>query len=271
VNEIKKCSDALSIAIVTYNSARTIELALDSILLHLPPLAVPATIVVVDNHSTDNTRDLLQPYSDRHQSIILIHNRVNRGFGSAHNQALLLVDSVYHIICNPDIRLSNDVFSPLIDYMNSSLRVGLVCPRFISQEGALQHLNRRYPTVLDLFLRRFSPARVRPLLKRRLQSYDMQDVGYAHSYEVPFMSGAFMFCRTDVLRAVGGFDERYFLYFEDADISRKVQRIGYQTVYYPDVTVTHAWERLAHKTWRGAWLFAKSAYRYFSKWGFRWW
>jgi hypothetical protein len=115
------------------------------------------------------------------------------------------------------------------------------------------------------------PDALKPFFKRRIESYDMQDVGYDRQCDVPFVSGAFMFCRTAILKAVGGFDERYFLYFEDADLSRKIRDCGYRTVYFPDVSVTHAWERLAHKTRRGAWLFIISACRYFSKWGFRWW
>ncbi len=270
LTEIKLTSVALSIAVVTYNSARTIQPTLDSILRHLPE-DVPARIVVVDNHSTDSTRERLQTYIQQHQDLSLIHNPANRGFGPAHNQAISVVDSTYHVICNPDIRIPENVFSPLMEHLERSVQIGLCCPRFLSEDGTLQPLNRRYPTVLDLFLRRFAPYRLRALVKKRLRSYDMQDVGYAHSYDVPFISGAFMVCRTEVLKAVGGFDERYFLYFEDADLSRKVQGYGYRTVYFPDVSVTHAWERMAHKSWRGTWLFMKSAYQYFRKWGFRWW
>jgi GT2 family glycosyltransferase len=115
------------------------------------------------------------------------------------------------------------------------------------------------------------PDALKPLFKKRLETYDMRDVGYEHACDVPFVSGAFMFCRTQVLRELGGFDERFFLYFEDADLSRRVQNHGYRTVYIADVSVTHLWERLAHKSWRGTWLFMKSAYQYFCKWGFRWW
>jgi len=212
----------LSIAIVTYNSARTIQPALDSILRYLPE-GRPAAIVVVDNHSTDGTRERLHPYARRHRNFSLIHNRVNRGFGAAHNQAASVADSAYHVICNPDIRISTDVFSPLMGHLDRTSRIGLCCPRFLSEDGALQPLNRLYPSVLDLFLRRFAPHRLRVLTQKRLRAYDMQDGGDAQSYDVPVVSGAFMVCRTEVLRAVGGFDERYFLYFEDADLSRKVQ------------------------------------------------
>jgi hypothetical protein len=181
------------------------------------------------------------------------------------------VDSRYHAICNPDIIFSTDIFLPLVNFMEAHPHIGLCCPKFLNPDGSVQHLNRRLPTVLDLFLRRLLPGALKPFFKRRLESYDMQDIGYESSYDVPFVSGAFMFCRTDVLKAIGGFDERYFLYFEDADLSRRVQEHGYRTVYFPDASVTHVLERMAHKSRRGAWLFMTSAYRYFCKWGFRWW
>ncbi len=270
LTEIKRPSIALSIAIVTFNNARTILSTLDSILRHLP-VDLPAAIVVVDNCSTDGTRSRVQPYSRCYRNLTLIDNSVNRGFGAAHNQAISFADSVYHVVCNPDIRFSEDVFSPLMAHLKHADRIGLCCPRFVGEDGKLQPLNRRYPTMLDLFLRRFAPRRLHRLLQKRLRFYDMRDIGYERSYDVPFVSGAFMFCRTEILKAVGGFDERYFLYFEDADLSRKIQEHGYRTVYFPDVSVTHVWERMAHKNWRGTILFMKSAYKYFRKWGFKWW
>jgi hypothetical protein len=180
-------------------------------------------------------------------------------------------NSRYHAICNPDILIASDIFTPLVEFMETHPKIGLSCPKFLNLDGSVQPLNRQYPNMVDLFLRRFLTPALAPLFQKRLSSYDMRDVGYDHSYDVPFVSGAFMFCRTSVLKAVGGFDERFFLYFEDADLSRKVQAHGYRTVYCPEVAVTHAWERLAHKSWRGTWIFIKSAYQYFRKWGFKLW
>jgi hypothetical protein len=112
---------------------------------------------------------------------------------------------------------------------------------------------------------------MKPLFRERLDSYEMRDVGYEAVCDVPFMTGAFMCCRTDVLKAIGGFDERFFLYFEDADLSRRVQQFGFRTAYFPEACVTHAWERMAHRNWRMAWVFSISAWRYFRKWGLRLW
>src|SRR3990167_4773220 len=97
----------------------------------------------------------------------------------------------------------------------------------------------------------------------------MRDIGYDHIYDVPFLSGAFMFCRTNLLKKVGGFDPGYFLYFEDADLCRRVQKT-HRTVYCPATSVTHYWQRSAHKQWKFGWIFMRSAWRYFNRWGYKW-
>lgn len=260
----------LSIAIVTFNSQKFIQKTLDSIFSYLPK-NVGANVILVDNNSSDSTPAILNRYRRRHTNVSCIHNASNLGFACAHNLAIRSVNSRYHTICNPDILISKDIFTPLIDFMEAHPRVGLSCPKFLNLDGSVQPLNRRSPNLMDLFLRRFLPAGLEPFFNKRLRAYDMRDVGYDRSYDVPFISGAFMFCLTHALKAVGGFDERYFLYFEDADLSRKMQQFGYRTVFFPDVYVLHAWERLAHKSLRGSLVFAQSAYRYFRKWGFTWW
>jgi hypothetical protein len=259
----------LSIGIVTFNSEKTIARALESIRACLP-FGCAVQLILVDNCSSDSTARILDDHAKRVPDSACIHNNPNIGFARAHNQILASVNSCYHVICNPDISIAADIFTPMAKFLENHSEIGLCCPKFLNPDGSIQFLNRRFPTVLDLFLRRMVPAALKRLFKHRLEFYDMREVGYDHSYDVPFVSGAFMFCRTQVLKEVGGFDERFFLYFEDVDLSRRVQNHGYRTVYFPEVCVTHVWERLAHKNWRGSLMFIKSAYKYFRKWGFKW-
>jgi GT2 family glycosyltransferase len=260
----------LSISIVTFNCQKTIPATLSSLQRHLPE-RFEAQLVVVDNRSVDDTPFLLRACAEGCKRFALIENAVNVGYGRAHNQALHQVSSRYHIICNPDILFTEDVFTPLVGFMEQFPGIGIICPRFVHLDGSLQPLNRRNPTVMDLFLRRFLPEGLKPLFRERLDTYEMRDVGYEAVCDVPFMTGAFMCCRTDVLKAIGGFDERFFLYFEDADLSLRVQQFGFRTAYFPEACVTHAWERMAHRNWRMAWVFSISAWRYFRKWGLRLW
>lgn len=195
----------------------------------------------------------------------------NVGYGRGHNWGIFNSEpSKYHLILNPDIVIAPGTIDGLIHFMDENPDVGMVCPKVFNEDGTIQHLNKRYPTVSDLFLRRFVPASMSGLVEKRLGRYETRDLGYDSVRDVEFMTGCFMFCRTDVLRAVGGFDERYFMYFEDCDLGIKFQQYGARTVYFPEVHVTHQWERASHKSLGMAWVLIANMIRFFNKWGWRW-
>jgi GT2 family glycosyltransferase len=199
-------------------------------------------------------------------------NGENVGYGRGHNWAIKqAANSRYHLILNPDITIPIGAVSSLIAFMDDNPQIGLVCPKILNEDGSIQYLNKRYTTVLDLFLRRFLPGPLKPFFQKRLDYYEMRDVGYDTSYDVPFLTGCFMFCRTSVLKEIGGFDPRYFLHFEDADLTRKFQEHNTRTVYYPNVLVTHLWERAPHKSLKMALLLIVNGIRYFNKWGWKFW
>jgi GT2 family glycosyltransferase len=195
----------------------------------------------------------------------------NVGYGRAHNWAIAHAEpSKYHLVLNPDIIIPPGTIRSLIEFMENHPDVGMVCPRILNEDGSDQYLNKRYPTVMDFFIRRFMPRIFAPLFKRRLDSYEMRDVGYSQMCDVEVMTGAFMLCRTHVLKALAGFDPRYFLYLEDFDLSRKFQQNGFRTVYCPNAAVIHYWTRDSHKNIRMTLIFMVSMCRYFSKWGWKW-
>ncbi len=154
--------------------------------------------------------------------------------------------------------------------MDRNPDIGITCPKVLNEDGSIQLLNKRYPTVYDLFIRRFLPQKLHGMFKNRLAWYETRDIGYETIHDVEFMSGCFMFCRTDVLKTLGGFDDRYFMYFEDCDLGQKFQKAGYRTVYFPDATVTHLWERASHKSLKMACVLIVNMFRYFNKWGWKW-
>lgn len=195
----------------------------------------------------------------------------NAGYGRGHNWALgVCCESKYHVIMNPDIIINDSTIESLCIFMNENPTIGVVGPKILNEDGTLQHLNKRYPAVFDLFVRRFIPKSLQFLVNNRLSRYEMTDVGYDKICDVECISGCFMFCRTEVLKSIDGFDDRYFMYFEDFDLSRKIQQQGYRTVFYPFATVTHLWERAAHKSIKMTWVFIVNMSRYFNKWGWKW-
>jgi GT2 family glycosyltransferase len=194
----------------------------------------------------------------------------NVGYGRGHNLALRHVPpSRYHLILNPDVTVPEGVIEELIAFMDANPAVGMVCPTVRNTDGSVQYLQKRQTTVLDLFLRRAVPGRLRGLVRRRMEWHEMRDVDRTRPFDVPYMSGCFMLCRRQVLDRIGGFDPRYFLHFEDADLTRKFHDVGARTVCYPHCSVTHAWARAPHTSLRAALVLMRNGVRYFNKWGWQ--
>lgn len=253
----------VTISLVSHNQRYDLERLLPS-LLSAAELA-QAEIFLVDNRSEDGTRAFVQ---QNFATVRVIENPQRAGYGENHNLNLRDASGRYFVVMNSDMTVELEVFVCLRDYMDQHSDVGIVSPRIFSEDGTIQGLNKRYPTLLDLFLRRFVPRPLQRFFQRRLDYYEMRDVGYERICDVLFLSGAFMFCRTDLLKALGGFDPGYFLYFEDVDLCRRVQQT-HRTVYFPYVCVTHYWKRSAHKNWVHTYYFIKSALSYFGRWGYR--
>jgi len=253
----------ITISLVSYNQRKDLERLLP--MLVQSAQSSEAEILLVDNRSVDGTTKFVKAAFPQ---IRVFFNPRKSGYGENHNLNLRKASGRYFVIMNSDMLVETDLFSSLRDYMDIHLDIGIVSPKILNEDRTIQGLNKRYPTVLDLFLRRFVPGSIQRLCQRRLDYYEMRDIGYEHCVDVPFMSGAFMFCRTDLLQSLGGFDPKYFLYFEDVDLCRRVQQT-YRTEYFPGVSVIHFWQRAAHKNWIHTLYFIKSALRYFRKWGIR--
>jgi len=222
-------------------------------------------VLLVLNRTVDDTRSWTR---SAHPTVSMTENPRVAGYGENHNVNLRRAQGKYFAIMNTDMIVSPDVFVTLHRFMEENPQVGVVVPKVLNEDGSIQGLNKRYPSVFDLFLRLACPSGLSRFFRRRLDRYEMRDRGYETQYDVPVVSGSFMFCRTEVLRSLGGFDEEFFLYFEDFDLCRRIQQT-HRTTYCPATWVIHFWERSAHKDWRFAWRFTRSAMRYFRKWGWK--
>lgn len=240
---------------------------LERLLPTLMPAAAKAgaEVLLVDNRSSDGGKEFV---AANYPEVGVIGNPRVAGYGENHNLNLKRAAGRYFVIMNSDMTVTPEVLTRLREYMDAHPDVGAVCPKILNPDGTVQGLNKRYPTVWDLFLRRFMPKPFLRFFKARMDAYELRDVGYDHVCDVPVMSGCFMFCRADLLKSLGGFDERYFLYFEDTDLCRRIQRT-HRTVYYPDAEVTHFWARTAHLKFRYMMYFFASAFRYFNTWGYK--
>jgi hypothetical protein len=217
---------------------------------------------LVDNSRDDRLRAVAYDFGIRY-----IHRPDNPGFGAAHNLAIaeaLAAGSTYHLVLNPDIVFGPEVIPALHDYMEAHRDIGLVMPDIRYPDGSRQHLCKLLPHPADLLVRRFLPALYR--WSGRLDTYEMRRGGYDRVMDVPALSGCFMFLRAALLRQAGGFDDRYFMYMEDVDLSRRIGRLA-RTVFYPAVSITHAYQKGSYKNSRLLSHHIRSALKYFNKWG----
>ena len=248
----------VSASIVTFNSASEIGHLLDC--FADSEVIFPAGIFVVDNASSDNTVSILK---QKYPKVNHIESDRNLGFGAAHNIALKSVNSCYHIFVNPDIVFDNSVICALLKYMDDHEDVVIASPRIMNPDGSEQFLPNRNPTFKYL-LGSFLGKKFSPLMKWR-EEYTRANEYFSEPTEIDFCTGCFMFCRTASLKKCGGFDERYFLHFEDADLTRKMKKLG-KTVFVPSVQVLHKWHRENRKLSIVFLYTLISMMKYFKKW-----
>ena len=219
-------------------------------------------LFLIDNSPTDQLKYLA--YDPR---ITYIYNSRNIGFGAGHNIALrkIVNESRYHLVLNPDVYFDVNVLTSLYSYMEDNPHTGLVMPKVLYPDGRLQPVCKLLPSPKTLIVRRFLNFLTSTLEKENYR-YELQLSGYNKIIDAPFLSGCFMFLRAEALRTVGLFDERFFLYTEDTDLSRRIHK-HFRTVFFPGVSIYHYHQRGSYKSALLLWRNILSAVKYFNKWG----
>ena len=180
--------------------------------------------------------------------VTIIRSGANIGYGSGHNLALRAFagQARYHFVLNTDLAFEPDAIEALIAFMDRSPNVGLAMPLVRYPNGDLQHLCRLLPRPIDIIGRAFfSGRRWAQALTRRYESHDWT---YDAPLSFPFLSGCFMVIRPQVLERAGLFDERFFLFAEDLDLSRRLHRVS-ETVLCPTVSVVHEYRTKTEQSW----------------------
>lgn len=201
----------------------------------------------------------------------LIEGHGNVGYGRGHNLAITQPLGRYHLILNPDIDMSPDALAKAVEFMESHPDAGLLTPAIFDDAGEMQFLCRQYPTLIDLFARGFLPMSLRRLFVRRLARYEMRAEINDRDivWEPPIVSGCFMLFRSDVLKKLDGFDPRYFLYFEDYDLSLRAHDVA-RVAYVPSVRVLHHGGGASRKGAAHIRMFVASAFKFFNRFGWKW-
>ncbi|MDO8961594.1 MAG: glycosyltransferase family 2 protein [Methylophilus sp.] len=200
----------------------------------------------VDEALTFKTLDYTFP-------IHIIRNAHPKGFGANHNQAFTFCDTPYFCIINPDIRLLTSPFSILISELEKH-SAALIGPKVINPEGGVEDSVRKFPTPLSI-------------LKKIAYTRKIPDYPTDSTIINPdWVGGMFMLFKSEKFKAIGGFDERYFLYYEDVDICRSLHEVEHSIIYSPNTSVIHEARRSSHKSIKYLKWHLKSMLLFFIKW-----
>jgi GT2 family glycosyltransferase len=226
-------------------------------------LAVPLKthLCIVDN----SPQPMPPPHFDA--SRVSYHfSNANLGYGRGHNIALRSAEgrARYNLVMNTDILYSPKVVTHLVSFMDTNPDAGLSAPKVRYPDGSLQHVCRLLPTPANMFLRRFMPKM--SWTRRADERYELRWWDHERVANIPYFQGSFMMLRTGLCNSLGGFDERFFLYGEDIDLTRRIHKVA-RTLYVPDVSITHEYRRYSNRSLRGTWIGIQNNCRYFNKWG----
>lgn len=247
----------ITVSIVTYKTD------LDELKKCLESLMSPlvSKIYIVDNSNERYIADFCLRYPQ-----VKYIGSDNVGYGAGHNKALRKVlgsDVQYHLVLNSDVYFNPQVLNYISEYMEANPDVAQVQPNVIYPDGRIQYACRLIPTPANLIFRRFLPKR---LVEGMNYKYMLKFWDRKTEANIPYHQGSFMFFRVKCFEKVGLFDERFFMYPEDIDITRRMHRY-YRTMFWPKVTIVHAHRAASYKSKKMLKIHTVNMIKYFTKWG----
>jgi GT2 family glycosyltransferase len=250
----------LSVSLVMYcNCVEELTIAIKSSLIS----NLVGMIYLIDNSPTNKLKILKELDPKR---IVYLFQNSNLGFGRAHNIGIKLSEEKgfkYHLILNPDIEFNGNVLEELHKYMESNKKCGMVMPKVLYKNGDLQYLCKKIPTAFEMFGKRLPFRRLQKKINKNLELHQFD---YNKILNVPYLSGCFMFCRVTCFKKAGLFDDRYFMYMEDLDLSRSFHR-HFETIFFPEVKIFHGFRSESRVNKKLLKALIISAIKYFNKYG----
>ncbi|MCH5229877.1 MAG: glycosyltransferase family 2 protein [Muribaculaceae bacterium] len=218
-------------------------------------------IFIIDNSPEDSLNNI-QNLSSR----IIYLKTSNRGFGAGHNIAIkksIEQGYQFHLVMNADVWWEGDVISELLKKIETDKKIGLISPKTFYPDGDLQFTCRMLPTPTDLFFKRLIPGKFK---KNRMQKYLL--ARHDHNFELnsPYLLGSFLLFRNKAIEKEGAFDERFFMYPEDIDITRRLHK-NWTTLYWPKVSIIHEHQVASRKNIKMFLIHFRNMVKYFNKWG----
>ena len=222
---------SLSIILVNYNGSQFLYDCLNSIKLYVDHYS--SEIIIVDNFSEDSSVNIIK---DNFPSYTLFCSESNLGFSKANNLAVKQSQGKYLLFLNTDTILKENTPEILSDYLNEHKKVGVIGSRLTFKDGSYQLSCGRFPNLAIEFVYKIKAELDYRWHRTFSGFYDRQ---YSQTRKVGWVTGACLMMRRDVFEQIGGFDENFFMYFEDKDICKRVTELGYKIIYYPKTTIIH--------------------------------
>lgn len=218
-------------------------------------------IYVVDN----SQQQYLSDFCRGRKSVEYISSE-NIGYGAAHNIAIrkaMVSGAKYHLVLNSDVYFEPEALERIAEYLDCNEDVAMVQPNIVYPDGKMQYTCRLLPTPANLIFRRFLP---KSMVEGMNYRYMLKMFDHKTELNVPYHQGSFMFFRLECFEKVGLFDERFFMYPEDIDITRRMHK-HYRTMFWPGVTVVHAHRAASYKSRKMLKIHMWNMCKYFTKWG----
>ena len=224
----------LSVIIVSYNVRDYLKQCLISTLKASEN--IDCEIFVIDNNSQDDSTGMVEK---EFPGIILIKNEANKGFSAANNQAIKLAKGRFILLLNPDTVFEADTFRKCIGFMDKNYNAGALGVKMVNGNGEfLPESKRSLPTPKTTFFKAFGLSSLFPG-SRIFNSYYVVGIGNSETVPAEVISGAFMFIRHEAINKTGLFDEDFFMYGEDIDLSYRLLQAGYINYYFPEIQIVH--------------------------------
>lgn len=248
----------LSIIFVYYNTPLEIE---DSIKSLRTSIKEPIyEIIIVNNNSPRELPNSLK----EDKKLILIHNEHNLGYGKALNQGTKVAKGKYLLLLNPDTKFLENSIDLMLEKIRNDHTIGILGPQLLDKSLKVQKVGNSMPFLPDAL---FAFSFLNKLFPNNFYSkrYFLSDWDRNNETDIPVVCGAVMLISKNLFQKIGGFDERFFMYFEESDLCLRVAKEGYRVVYFPQAKVIHLVGKSSNNK---AWIkstFEQSRYKFFSK------
>ena len=266
----------LAVSVVLFHTPLDqLRTLIDTLVVAIAKAGVGHVELACVDHSEDDgyaarCRALLAGYDQDSLALTLLAPDINGGYGAGHNRAIATLSSRLHLILNPDVELSPDSLSLALEAFASDQDIAVLAPIGFNPQGEPEYLAKAYPSVAVLGLRALAPKATRTFFDRALARYEMREREPTSTLRsITLASGCCMWVRRSVFDRVGGFDESFFLYFEDYDLSLKMAAVG-RVVEHRGIEIVHHGGQASRKGLSHVRWFVSGAFKFFRRWGWKW-